>query len=287
MGVGYEEDNEYKLWLDKTGRAGHGEQTEAMRRGIWLEPHVVDFFAEKTKLGVRRCGLLAQKENPILRATPDRLTADGGVVEIKTVGAWAKTRAEWRNGIARHAYVQAQWQLMVSGRTHAWFCAYAIDTEPMVRGPVQRDEPLIDRMALRAQHWWNTHILADTAPAPDLATITDAEITLRWPAAAPGTSVEAQWPAHVREMLRRREELKAIVKGTVEDIESIDQALKVMVGDREALCVGERPVVTYKEQRSNASVDPALEDDHPDVWAAYIKHGTHRRLRIVKGWEQA
>ncbi len=287
MGVGHDNDNEYKLWLDKTGRAGDGEQTEAMRRGVWLEPHVVEFFSEKTGVKVRRCGLLANKEQPVLLATPDRLTEDGGLVEVKTIGAWAKTGVEWRNGIARHAYVQAQWQLMVSGRTHAWFAAYALDTEPMIRGPVERDDPLIQRMERRALFWWTQHILTDEAPPPDLATITDEEIALRWPAAQPGATTTAEWPAYVREMLARRAELKAVERNATDELDSIDQALKVMIGDAEALIVGERPVVTFKTQRGRPSVKPALETDHPDVWAEYVTRNPFRRLNIVKGWENA
>jgi putative phage-type endonuclease len=287
MGVGYAEDSEYALWLDKTGRAGHGEQTEAMRRGVWLEPHVVDFFSERTRLTVRRCGLLAHKDTPILRATPDRLTGDGGIVEIKTIGAWAKTGAEWRDGIARHAYVQAQWQLMVSGRTHAWFCAYAIDHEPMVRGPVERDEPLIERMRARADVWWESYVTKDTPPPVDLETVTDEEISLRWPIEAPGKAVEAPWPAYLRQMLDERAECKAAEKEAKRRADEIDKAIKVMAGDAEALLLGERPAITLKSQRNNPAVDPALETDHPEIWETYIRRGTSRRIRIVKGWKAA
>jgi putative phage-type endonuclease len=287
MGVGHDNDSEYKLWLDKTGRGGDGEQTEAMRRGIWLEPHVVEFFSEKTGVKVRRCGLLAHKEQPVLLATPDRLTEDGGLVEVKTIGAWAKTGVEWRNGIARHAYVQAQWQLMVSGRTHAWFAAYALDQEPMIRGPVERDDPLIDRMQRRALFWWTNHVTTDEAPPPDLETITDEEIALRWPAAQPDSTVAAEWPAYVREMLTRRAELKEVERNTEDELDGIDQALKVMIGDAAALIVGERPVVTFKTQRGRASVKPALETDHPEIWADYVTRKSFRRLNIVKGWENA
>jgi putative phage-type endonuclease len=287
MGVGLGEDTEYKLWLDKTGRAQPGEQTEAMRRGVWLEPHVVGFFAEKTQLKVRRCGLVRHKDDPILLATPDRLVDDGGLVEIKTVGAWAKTRTEWRDGIARHAYVQAQWQLMVSGRTHAWFCAYAIDQEPMIRGPVERDESLIERMRNRALFWWEMHVHNDTAPPVDLATITDEEIALRWPVADKGSTVQAQWPAYLREMLAERAELKAAEKAAKERAADIDKALRVMAGPAEALLLGDRPVVTFKSQRNNPSVNPDLETDHPDIWDAYIKRGSSRRIHVCKGWENA
>ncbi|MGH3985921.1 MAG: YqaJ viral recombinase family protein [Pseudonocardiaceae bacterium] len=286
MGVGYPDDSEYELWLDKTGRAEPGQQTAAMQRGVWLEPHVAGFFADKTRLALRRCGLMRHKDEPILLATPDRLVGDGGVVEIKTMGAWAKTGVEWRDGIARHAYIQGQWQLMVTGRSHAWFCAYTIDKEPMIRGPVERDEPLIERMRDRARSWWETHIHNDTEPPVDLATITDEEIALRWPTAEPGSTAEAQWPAYLRQMLHERAECKAAEKAAKERSDEIDKALKVMAGPAEALLLGERPVATFKTQRNNPSVDPALETDLPEVWEKYIKRGSSRRIRIVKNWEQ-
>lgn len=280
--------SQYELWLDKTGRAEGEAQNEAMRRGHWLEPHVADYFAERTGLTVRRCGLVKRRGMWILRATPDRLTSDGGVVEIKTIGSWAKVGAEWRHGgIARHAYAQGQWQLLVTGRAHAWFAAYTIDQEPQIRGPVERDEPLINRMRRLAMQWWSDHIVADVAPPVDLATITDEEIVLRWPTAAPGTSVQAEWPAHVRALLAERAGLKASEKAAKDRAKEIDQALRVMAGDNEALCVGERPVVTFKNQANNASVDPALETDHPDVWAGYIRRGSSRRIHVCKGWELA
>lgn len=289
MGVAQGDDTEYKLWLDKTGRIAQGEQTEAMRRGIWLEPHVVDYFRDETQLDVRRCGLVEHKEHPILRATPDRLTGDGGALEVKTLGPWSKVAPEWRDGgVARHAWVQGQWQLMVTGRTHIWFCAYAIDQEPQIRGPFERDEPLIDRMARRAHIWWETHIVADDPPPVDLDTITDEEISLRWPTAVPGSTVEAEFAAYVREMLREREEAKAVEKAGKARAEEIDAALKVMAGDHEALTIGGKPVVTFKNQsNSNYSVDPTLKDDHPEIWDTYIKRGTHRRIHVAKGWEAA
>jgi len=279
---------EYELWLDKTGRAQHQEQTEAMRRGNWLEGHVVDYFAEETKVGVRRCGLVANRETPILRATPDRLTDDGGCLEVKTLGAFAKVGKEWRDGgIARNAYVQGQWQLMVTGRTHLWLCAYAIDQEPQIRGPLERDDALIDRMRKRVSLWWETHVVGDQPPPIDLDTITDEEIALRWPTEQPGTTKTAEWPAHLRTLLAERAEVLKLEAEATKRKKEIDQALKVMAGDAEALLVGDRPVMTLKTQQNPPRVMPALEYDHPDIWEAYVKRGTHRHIRIVRGWESA
>lgn len=287
MGVA-EGGSEYELWLDKTGRAGEDTQTEAMRRGVWLEPHVVDYFTGQTSVMTRRCGLVANRNDPRLRTTPDRLTADGGCLEVKTIGNFAKVRAEWRGGgIARHAYVQGMWQLMATGRSHVWFAAYTIDQEPQIRGPVERDEALIARLLNRAMQWWHKHVELDQPPPVDLATITDEEIVLRWPSAEEGSVAEAEWPAHVRALLAERAELKAQTKAATDRAKEIDAALKVMTGSSEALRIGERVVLTLKPQANNPSVDPALAVDHPDIYAHYIKRGSSRRIHVCKGWDLA
>lgn len=286
MGVS-EYGSEYELWLSKTGRSEDTAPTGAMQRGHWLEAPVVDYFAHEMKLAVRRCGLLAHKEYPIYRATPDRLVGDGGLLEVKTVQPHAKVAQEWRHGgIARHAYVQAQWQLLVSGRTHVWFCAYIIDSEhPDIRGPVERDEPLIDRMARRAHVWWDSYVVPDQAPPVDLQTITDEEIALRWPKEEPGSSVETEYPSYLRHMLAERAECKTAEKAAKERSDEIDRALRVMAGPVEALCIGERPVVTFKSQRNNPSINPALETDFPELWERYVRVTSSRRIRVRKGWD--
>lgn len=288
MGVSPYSDTQYALWLDKTGRIDHQLQTESMRRGLWLEPYVIDLFVERTNLRVQDCGLVVHQDDAILRTTVDRLTEDGGVVEAKTFDRRAKQAPEWRHGgIARHAYVQGQWQLLVTGRSHAWFVAYALDQEPMIRGPIDRDENLINRLRDRATQWWADYITTDTPPDVDLATITDAEIALRWPVEKAGITKPAEWPSTVRMLLAEREHLKVAERDAKARAKEIDLALKVMIGDAEALLIDERPVVTLKSRHNNPSVDPALETDHPDIWEGYITRSTSRYINVCKGWDSA
>ena len=77
--------SEYELWLDKSGRAGPDEQTGAMQRGVWLEPRLAAIFSERTGLAVRRCGLVKNRYDGRVRATPDRLAEDGGCVERRRI----------------------------------------------------------------------------------------------------------------------------------------------------------------------------------------------------------
>ena len=286
MGVA-EGGSEYGLWLDKV-RGHESAQSGAMQRGQWLEPHLADHFAGETGLSVRRCGLIRHRVIAHNLATPDRLVEDGACLEIKSMGTHAKVRAQWRDGgIAAHAYCQLQWQLMVSGRAHGWMVAYEIDQPPMIRGPVDRDESLIARMNTRATAWWASHVIKNAPPPVDLETITDEEIRLRWPQAQPGSTRQAEWPHYVRALLAERAELKAAESGAKARAKEIDQALKVMIGDAEVLLVGDRPMMTLKNQLNNPSVDPSLEVDHPDIYSTYITRGSSRRIHVVKGWDKA
>ncbi|WP_329069032.1 YqaJ viral recombinase family nuclease [Amycolatopsis sp. NBC_01480] len=236
----------YGLWLDKTGQLADEDPSYAMLRGNWLEPHLADWFADQTGLDVARAGLLASRERDHLRTTPDRLVDDGGVLEIKTHSVYADVAKEWRDGgISRGAYLQAQQQLAVTGRSHAWFVAW-IDPVPHLRGPVQRDDAVIADIAARVDKFWTEHVISETPPEVDLAAITDAELALRWPAAVSGTAVEAQYPAHVEALLAERAELKAAGKATGARIAEVEAALRVFVGDAEVLTVDGRPVLTYK-----------------------------------------
>lgn len=257
--------SEYGLWLDKTGLTPDDELTDAMRRGNWLEPHLADWFSEQTGLEVARCGLLASTERDHLRTNPDRLVADGGNLEIKTHAVYADAAKEWRNGgISRAAYLQAQQQLAVTGRSHAWFVAF-IDPTPHLRGPIPRDENLIGEIIDRADRFWHNHVVAGVPPEVDLAAITDAELALRWPTAVEGKAVEADYPAHVQALLDERVELKAHEKVADARIGEIEAALKVFIGDAEVLTIDGRPVFTYKTVER----------------AAYtVKAGSSRRIHI-------
>lgn len=276
----------YQLWLEKTGHSEGEPFNWAMQRGHWLEPGLAEFFAGRTGLRVRRCGLVVHDEEPRLRATPDRLTDDGGLLEVKSFRANAKVAPEWHEGIAAHAYVQGQWQLLVTGRSHAWWIAYPLDEEPLIRGPIERDDVLCARMRTVATDWWDRHVTSGEPPPVDLVTVTDEEIALRWPVAEQGAIREAAWPAHTLALLAEREELGAGLKLSTDRKKEIDQALKVMTGDAETLTVNGHPVLTLKNVLGFATAVPELEIDLPDVWAKYVRRSNSRRISICKGWDK-
>jgi plasmid stability protein len=156
----------------------------------------------------------------------------------------------------------------------------------MLRGPFAPDRELHERMRDRALGWWDRHVILDTPPDPDLATITDEEIRKRWPRNV-GEAIEAEFADTVRWLLQDR----AAAHGREVEAKArkarIDAELRVLTGDFAALTIDGQPVVAFAERDTGPKLDPALEWERPDVWAKYVTRGTSRAIRIVKGWEQA
>lgn len=150
------------VWLDKTGRAPEKPATWAMRKGIVLEPLILEWFAERTGRRVERSGMLRHPEHDWALVNVDALVDDDGIAEVKTASWWV--RDEWDAGqVADAAELQSQWGLFVTGRSKAYVIAAISDDEPVIRER-DRDQALIDMMRERAERFWHDHVLADVEP---------------------------------------------------------------------------------------------------------------------------
>lgn len=164
------------LWLDKTGRFVDESDSDAAAWGRRLEPIVADWFTEETGVKVRRAGLLRSIEHPVLQATPDRLTRDGGV-EIKTL-EW-HTEHEWDDGqTPDHAELQAQKCMAVTGRSHWWVVGLVNGRRPHLRH-VKRNPELIDEIVRYETWWWKTYVDADEMPPLDSTAATN-DVVRAW-----------------------------------------------------------------------------------------------------------
>lgn len=275
--------SEFDLWQEKTGRNGHDNgPTQAMIRGTWLEPHLAEHFTEATGTRCREFGLIRNDADPILQYSPDRFSADGGVVEIKSIGEFAKVRHEWRGGgVSKAAYAQGQFGLLVTGRYPLWLVAYEIDQPPMIRGPFAPDHDLHDRMRRIARQWWDRYVLTDSPPPVDLGKVTDEEIAARWPNNV-GEAIPAEFPALVEHMLDERAVEHERETAAAARKKEIDRALRVMTGDYAALTIRDEPVVTFTEVEGGANVAPEMEWEDPAAWERWVTRPRFRRIHIVK-----
>lgn len=130
--------------------------SKEMQRGIDLEDMARAVFALDKGLEVREAGFFTDADIEWLGASPDGLTSDGGLVEIKC----PKTSTHIGYHIERKCpskyYAQIQCQLAVTGLAHAYFVSYD-DRVPerlqMLCVHVPRDEPYIKEMRAKVLHF--------------------------------------------------------------------------------------------------------------------------------------
>lgn len=130
--------------------------SKEMQRGIDLEDMARAVFALDKGLEVREAGFFTDTHIEWLGASPDGLTSDGGLVEIKC----PKTSTHLSYCLERKCpskyYAQVQCQLAVTGLAHAYFVSYD-DRVPerlqMFCVHVPRDEPYIKEMRARVMQF--------------------------------------------------------------------------------------------------------------------------------------
>ena len=130
--------------------------SKEMQRGIDLEDMARTVFSLEKGLEVAEAGFFTDADIEWLGASPDGLTSDGGLVEIKC----PKTSTHIGYHIERKCpskyYAQVQCQLAVTGLAHAYFVSYD-DRVPerlqMFCVHVPRDEPYIKEMRARVMQF--------------------------------------------------------------------------------------------------------------------------------------
>jgi len=265
-----------KLGLDET------EQTASMRRGIRLEPYILDAFEEEIGTTVFRDHPMARHQDHhwMLGHIDGWFETDGDPqgVEAKSVGAWAH-RDEWgepgTDEIPQHYLTQCHWYLTVTGwkRWHltAWF-----GTDEVRNYVIDRDEDLSQGLIEAGDRFWFDHVLAQVPPDP--ATIDDQRNLWTRPAEkAVEMTTDLQY--HIGCVA----ELQAVRKKAEEEIaEHQFQLQKAMGEDADKIVHGGKPVATWKAVTSSRIDTKAIKaNEPPEFLERYTKTTTSRRFLVT------
>jgi putative phage-type endonuclease len=266
-----------RLWLDKTGRADEVPDNDFMEWGRRLEPVAADWFSDHYGMEVRTCGLLRSLDHPILQATPDRLTADGGGLEVKTL-EW-HTEHEWDDGqIPDHAELQAQKCMAVSGRPHWWVLGLVNGRRPHVRRR-ERDEAMIAKIIRFETWWWESYVLADEMPPLDDSEATNSTMRELYSRAVAGKAIAIT--PELLALFRELREAKEAVRLAEAVVTGIDSKIRLALGDAEVLVRDlDAPRDGSKEGKANVLLTAAqngafnpsrFTEAHPTIAAACRK----------------
>jgi putative phage-type endonuclease len=271
-----------EVYLDKTGDdRAEREQTDGMAWGNYVEGPIADWFAFKTGIKVRRCGLMRHEDRPWQRVSVDRLTADGGVLEIKNTNY--HRRAEWEDDegeiVADGAEAQAQHAMAVTGLPHAWFAAQVGGQPPVIRR-IERDEAFItDLTACEAEFWQ----LVEARTPPALEGRASADLIARlYPDADDDATAELS-AADVALLREYRKELanENAAKARKDEIKAVITAAMGGAG----IATFEGQVVARWANRSKTSVPKeniaVLREKYPDVAAEVITDKGFRQFNVT------
>lgn len=271
-----------EVYLDKTGddRASR-EATDAMEWGNYVESPIGGWFTYKTGIKVRRCGLMQHEDRPWQRVSVDRLTADGGVLEIKNTNY--HRRGEWEDDegeiVADGAEAQAQHAMAVTGLPHAWFAAQVGGQPPVIRR-IERDDAFIADLTAAEEEFWH---LVEARTPPALEGRASAGLIARlYPEADDGAMAELS-AAEVALLREYRKELanEGAAKGRKDEIKAVITA--AMGGAGTATFEGQ--VVARWANRSKTSVPKeniaVLREKYPDVAAEVITDKGFRQFNVT------
>lgn len=249
----------FDAWVDKTNPNPVEESSEAMWWGSKTEALTAERFEDETGLITKRAGTYANKTHPHHLVNPDRFTSDGGVLEVKDHEPLSEAgRTVLAGEVTEHAWCQLQWACHVTGRSHGWFAA-KVGKKAVILGPFPRRDDVIARMVEKADWFWQL-VQTDTPPPIDYNTVTADEVAARFPTVTPESSVAVEdlpLPEVVLDDLARLNELRATGEKYAMEREQIETRLKAVIGDREFLTVGGRPVLRWQPVAGRRTFDKA------------------------------
>lgn len=243
----------FGLWCLKTGAVPPAEETEAMRWGSRLEPVLAEAFAESTGLEIARSQVFRRHDGrPHLLATADGLTADGDLVELKTISAFkaGELGEDGTDELPDHWLVQAQQQMYVFGRPLVRF-GVLVGGQRFRTYTVHRDDALLDAIIPRLDRFWS-QVTSNTPPE---ATGRDAA-TLASLRPSEGTRVELASPL-LPGVASEYEEAGRLIRQLEEDRRALKARLIEAMGDAAvATLLDGREVVRKVIDRKGFTVEP-------------------------------
>lgn len=253
------------VWEEKAYGISEDTAGEAARWGTLLEPVVCAEWSQRTGIAVTSVGIHRSRRWPWMLASPDGLTADGGLYEGKTASAWTST--DWEDGqVPDHAELQVQHGMAVMGLSHAWVVGL-IGGQKLAWQRIERDDELVEMIVDAERRFWHDHVLAEVPPPLDGSEAAEAWVKARFPLAQSGKTVEIE--PETADLIHRTYASAKSTKQADEDAFRAAQTLiRDLLGDAEELVCQGKTVATWRNNGSSFDED-AFRAAHPEIAAQF------------------
>ncbi len=285
-------DTPYKLWLRKTGRVKEEEQENfLMKAGHYLEDAIAHFCADETGCAIIKQSaeefLVVNREKPYMRVSPDRYAwlpdrpkqlSNKVIIECKST-----QKSISPDELPMHWFVQVMYQLGVC-ELDAAYLAWLTQGRDFGCAPIRFDADFYrDVIVAEVERFWTDYVLG--GKEPPLSDVGD--VLLKYPRQYDGKAVVA-----TPELVERCQELKetnAEIKRLTKVKENAEEAIKLALGDAEALVLqgdSEHPqkvLATWKAGADTSKLDQkALAAQEPEVYGRYIVNTPAPRRFLLK-----
>ena len=275
------------------------EETDAMRRGRFLEPAVLNWAADICRWDECRHldNAIVQKKQPggwSAIASLDGLAVYRGdpiVIEVKTVH-WSQAHKWGQVGdaVPVHVAAQVQWYLGITGLERGVVAAL-IGADDLRIYNITADTAVYKAMLERADAFWRNHVATRTPPPPDGSSAGSRFIDKMFEPPVDGLHIEPT--ETIAKLLAEYAKLKGEQDAISERAEIVRQALKLELGEAtststEWASVTYRPVrpprrldkKMLREELTNAGVDESVIDAAFE--AATQQTGEPSRRLVIK-----
>lgn len=272
----------WTVWVDKVEGTPGDDAGERARWGKRLEPVIADVFAEETGLDVtERRAILQHRDVEWMIGDIDRfVVADGveqAVVEVKATDFFM--RDDWEDGdVPVRVQIQTQHYLAVTDLRLA-YVVVLIGGNRLETRIIERDDLLIaDLMAVEERFW--RMVENRTPPKVDGTELTTSALKRRFGRSVAESSVVL--PDSVLELVDRRAEACARKKRAEEEVQLVDNELRLLLGEHEVGVVAGSPVVTWRGSERRCFQLDRFRSAHPDLAEEFTTREPVRRLHYPK-----
>ena len=262
----------YEVWEEKKHNIRTFDGNQATEWGKKLEPVIIAHFEQVNNVkAFDNNTRYISKEYDFLGCHPDGICTinnENVLIEVKTVSTDAYKF--WGNSLPMEYYCQVQHNLYVLGLKKAKFIYLVLDSRFYGEIDVNFDAEYVEEQNNYLVMWWNGYMVGDNIP---IKTVTDYEKE------NPDVKmVEADEDAISKhsELI----ELKAQIKELEAKKDTIEEFLKLKIGDATDLMYGLNTIATWRPSVRVTVDAKKLKEELPETFLKYATEKTSRTFLI-------
>lgn len=198
-----------------------------------------------------------------------------GVLEIKTVSEYGKSAWEDEE-VPPYYLAQLQWYLYLTDCSYGYFAAL-IGGNKYIQKYVERDDELIEYMIEIAKIFWK-RVKEHNPPPVDGS---ESSVELLKQMYPESTENQVMLDYGTSELIKRRTEIKEIIKEYEEELNTIENTIKQKLGKNDTGII-DNYKVTWKSVTSSRVDSKLLKGKYPEIYKEVAKENSYRKFDVKK-----